>query len=132
MNLDIFILLIAFQFKHLLADYYWQFPCMYLNKGAKEGWFEPLLSHAVVHAGLTAILLALLYNYKEVSPTIEHKLVLIIAVIFDLVTHFITDRWKATRGRTPDEPKFWTDLGIDQMIHHIVGIVIVFFIYIYI
>jgi len=132
MTLDIFILLIAFQIKHLLADYYWQFPYMYLNKGAKSGWFEPLLLHAGVHAGTTSMIISVYFIWNEVTPTLEHKLLLFGVVVFDLVTHFVTDRWKATRGHSPDESIFWTDLGIDQMVHHIVGIIIVFGIYVYI
>jgi len=132
MTLDIFILLIAFQIKHLLADYYWQFPYMYLNKGAKHGWFEPLLMHAGVHAGMTALLVGAYFNINGITGTFEHKLLLLVIVLFDLVSHFITDRWKATRGHLPNESIFWTDLGIDQMVHHIVGIIIVFGIYVYI
>lgn len=132
MIITLLVLLIAFQIKHLMADYYWQFPYMYLNKGAKTGWLEPLALHAGVHAGLTAMILTIWFSVISLEPTLEHKVLLFSMVVFDFITHFVTDRWKATRGRKPDESKFWTDLGIDQFVHHVVGIIIIFVTYIYI
>jgi len=119
--IQLFILLIAFQIKHLIADYYLQFPYMYENKGAKTGWLKPLFDHTLVHGAFTFFIIVI---YMIFNP--EISLWLLLLVLFDIGTHFITDRWKATRGRHPGESKFWTDLGIDQMIHHIVGILIVF------
>ena len=118
---NIFLLLIAFQIKHLIADYYLQFPYMYLNKGQKTGWFKPLFDHSFVHSIGTFMIVSLYSLYVNVFFMYFWLLPL-----FDFVTHFITDRWKATRGRTPDQPKFWYDLGIDQMVHHIVSIIIVY------
>lgn len=131
MTLDIFALLIIFQIKHLVADYYWQFPYMYLNKGAKSGWLEPLAMHAGVHAGLTALILSGFFHYFGAEPSAINKGVIFGAVVFDFVTHFITDRWKATRGVGPDTSEFWTNLGVDQFVHHVVGIIIIFGVYIY-
>lgn len=127
MTIEIFILLIGFQIKHLIADYYLQYPYMYMNKGAKENWFRPLLDHTLVHALGTLVLVGI-YG-SMVNPEASAYVIAVAyaaAVTFDFVTHFITDRWKATRGRAPDESAFWTDLGIDQMVHHTVGIIIVF------
>jgi len=120
--IEAFVLLIVFQFKHLIADYYLQFPYMYLNKGQKTGWFYPLLHHSMVHAFFTMVILFVYFIFIDVGM----PLIIFYLGVFDLITHFITDRWKATRGKTPDQPKFWTNLGIDQMIHHVVGIIIVF------
>ncbi len=116
---DIFILLAVFQLKHLIADYFLQTPYMYLNKGAKKDWFIPLMSHSLVH-GIFTFVIILAYNYSS-------KLA-IFAFMFDVITHFITDRWKATQTYTPQQSQFWIALGIDQYIHHIVGIVIVAYI----
>jgi hypothetical protein len=126
MEYNILILLIVFQIKHLIADYYFQFPYMYENKGKETGWFKPLFDHALVHAAGTLFILGA-YNLIR-CPDDTNIITLLMPFFlsaFDLVTHFITDRWKATRGRSPNESKFWTDLGIDQMIHHIVGILII-------
>jgi hypothetical protein len=117
MSTEILVLLVLFQFKHLIADYYLQFPYMYLNKGKEQGWFWPLTHHANVHAAFTLVIIGF-YSQGILVP--------IGAMIFDFVTHFITDRWKATRGLSPDTEKFWINLGIDQMVHHIVGIIIIY------
>ena len=131
MTTTVLILLLVFQVKHLIADYYLQFPYMYQNKGAKTGWFKPLLDHSLVHAGLTVIILTVyLYSATPNTPDglIQMATIPLMAGIFDFVTHFVTDRWKATQGVGPDTSKFWQDLGIDQMAHHIVGILIVWWI----
>lgn len=124
MTTTILVLLIAFQLKHLIADYYLQFPYMYENKGAKKNWFWPLFDHTLVHAAGTVIILSV---YAFTVSSISGFYIVPLATL-DLATHFVTDRWKATRGRTPNESKFWYDLGIDQMVHHTVGILIVYLI----
>jgi len=119
MDFNTLILLLIFQLKHLIADYFWQFPYMYENKGKPEDWAKPLTDHAGMHAAFTLIIAGLF--------TLDPILTLG-AGLFDFITHFITDRWKATQGVGPDTSKFWTDLGIDQMVHHSVSIIIIYFI----
>lgn len=112
----ILFLVFIFQLKHLIADYYLQVPYMYLNKGKESNWVLPLASHAGVHA-LFTLAIAIWFGY-----------VAIFAAVLDFVTHFIIDRWKARQTLTPQESKFWVNLGIDQFLHHIVAIVIIFMI----
>jgi hypothetical protein len=119
---DIFWLLLLFQVKHLIADYYLQLPYMYENKGKPRGWFKPLFDHAVVHATGTMIIVG---PYLIVTDYKYSFTVMVILAFFDLVTHFIIDRWKATRKGGPNTPEFWQYLGIDQMLHHVVGILII-------
>ena len=125
---SIFILLVVFQFKHLIADYYLQFPYMYENKG-KPGitnWVRPLFDHSMVHATFTFfIIFGFLVGYLELSYD-KALIIALFAGAFDFITHFLTDRWKATRKGGTDTASFWQNLGIDQMIHHLVGIIIVF------
>ena len=127
MNETILIMLLAFQIKHLVADYYLQYPYMYENKGKAKGWFKPLLDHSLVHTLGTA-LIVVAYSIFIVKLSLT---VMIGLILFDLVTHFITDRWKATRKTDPSQAFFWESLGIDQMVHHTVGILIVFTIAMY-
>ena len=117
MSIDILILLVAFQLKHLVADYYLQFPYMYENKGKPTGWVMPLVHHSEVHAAFTLFIIGL-YAEGIMIP--------LAAMLFDFTTHFITDRWKAIKKDGPDTSAFWYSLGIDQMVHHIVGILIIF------
>jgi len=131
MTTEILILLLAFQIKHLIADYYLQFPYMYENKGKKERWIEPLFDHSFIHA-IGTILIVFIYMLVTNKPSelgsITAAIITIGVVIFDFITHFITDRWKATRKTDPSKSWFWQSLGIDQMIHHTVGILIIWYI----
>ena len=124
--IEIFGLLIAFQVKHLIADYYLQFPFMYENKGKEKGWFEPLLAHALVHGIGTSIIIGTFLLFQPFSVGI--LMIYWGVILLDIVSHFIIDRWKATRKGGPDTKSFWTNLGIDQGLHHIIGIMIIFLI----
>jgi len=110
-------LLVAFQLKHLIADYYLQYPFMYENKGKATGWLIPLSMHSFTHASIVVTIAGF------AGATLELAL---IAALIDFGTHFAIDRWKATQPEVPDTSKFWTNLGIDQMLHHLVGIGIVY------
>lgn len=129
MTTEILILLIAFQVKHIIADYYLQFPYMYENKGKDKGWFSPLFDHAFIHAVGTFIIVTgyiLTYGIPGKIGANMAIVFTILFVLFDLITHFVTDRWKATRKTDPSQAWFWQSLGIDQMVHHIVGILIIY------
>lgn len=123
MDIVVLIFLLAFQVKHLIVDFYLQTPYMYENKGKKEGWVQPLALHASYHAVATYGIMLVWLNMNQTRIGI---LVLGAMVLFDFVSHFIVDRWKATQPDTPDTTKFWTNLGWDQFWHHTVGILIVF------
>lgn len=116
--IDIFLMFLLFQVKHLLADYFLQFEFMYKWKGAENDWFYPLFSHAAIHALFTV------YIVYFFAPSIA-----LFAMVFDLITHMIIDRWKATRTAEIHESKFWYYLGLDQMLHHMVGIFIIFIVF---
>ena len=92
---------------------------MYENKGKATGWIKPLLDHSTIHGIGTLIILII---HELFVPTPWYILFL---PFFDIATHFITDRWKATRPDGPDNYWFWHNLGIDQMLHHLVGIIII-------
>jgi len=117
-----FIMLVITQMKHLIADYYLQLPYMYENKGKENNWIRPLIDHSIVHSTGTAILIGI-YSFFVERVGFE---IIIGLILFDFITHFITDRWKATRKTDPSQSWFWESLGIDQMIHHVVGIIIVY------
>ena len=114
-----FILLIVFQFKHYIAD----FPLQreYMLRKTRAGWdfLLPLGTHCLVHAAGTLII-CLFYN-----PSLWWL------SIFDFVVHFLMDRLKSGPsylGRFNDLGKagFWNVLGVDQMVHHITHIYIIY------
>lgn len=117
----IFILLAIFQIKHFLADYLLQNKYM-LNKFKLDGWILPLSAHAGIHA---------LFTFSIITVIISLQLGIILA-LFDFVSHFIIDRIKASPNILgkfkPDQKAFWITLGLDQMAHHFVHYLIIYFI----
>lgn len=115
---EIFILLIAFQVKHFIADYPMQNEYM-LGKMKKKGWVFPLTLHAFVHMCLTGVILSF---YPE------HTWLIFV----DFVTHFTVDRIKASPNLLnrfkPDNKLFWWILGADQMAHHLTHYFIIWWI----
>lgn len=107
---EIFIILVLFQVKHLLADYLLQAKYM-LGKMNKDGWVLPLAAHAAVH------------SYITLCIVIFFDINLWWLAIVDFVVHFIVDRVKASPnilGRfNPNQKAFWFVLGLDQFIHHL-------------
>tara|TARA_B100000029_G_scaffold417529_1_gene422202 strand:+ start:76 stop:471 length:396 start_codon:yes stop_codon:yes gene_type:complete len=106
------VLLAVFQVKHYLADFPLQREYMLRKTLGDWSFVAPLSLHCGVHAGLT--LAIVLY----VEPSLWWL------AIFDFVSHFIMDRFKASPrflGRYSDVTKrsFWNCFGIDQMVHHL-------------
>lgn len=129
MTHNILILLFLFQIKHLIADYYLQFPYMYENKGKDKGWVGPLIDHSLVHAVSTLIIVSIYFILTNVPSEVGSTYAMIatsLIFLFDAVTHFLIDRWKAIKKTNPSESRFWRLLGIDQFLHHIVGIIIIY------
>ena len=113
-----FILLIVYQVKHFIAD----FPLQreYMLRKSVPGWdfLLPLLTHCGVHALGTLVIVVF------VNPTCWWL------ALFDFIVHFFTDRIKASpnylgRYNNLSQSGFWNILGIDQMVHHITHIIII-------
>jgi len=109
---QVFTLLITFQLKHLVADYFLQSTWMVLGK-AKRGWVWvlPLVCHCSVHAIFT-FLIIWFWN-----PALWYLCFL------DFAMHFAMDRLKASPnllGRWPlGSAMFFKVFGFDQMVHHL-------------
>jgi len=113
----IFLQLILLQIKHLLCDFFWQNSYM-LGKFKKyPDFIMPLYMHCLVHATATA-LFCFMFNWPAWF------------IFLDFGTHFIIDRLKAAPnlgGRwKPDQSAFWNALGVDQMAHHLIAILMVY------
>lgn len=118
----VFILMVIFQFKHFFADYPLQGKYMLGKfKGGTE-WILPLLLHCSVHAAFT-LLICLWIN-----PALWWLCFL------DLTSHFIMDRIKASPNLLGkfkvEQRQFWINLGIDQLVHHLSDILIVWLLFI--
>lgn len=114
-----FILLLIFQVKHFIADFPLQFP--YMLRKFRPGWdfVLPLTTHCLVHAFITLMICLV------VQPQLWWL------SLFDFVAHFVMDRIKSGPrylGRFKDSTTtaYWFFFGLDQMVHHITHMIIVY------
>jgi hypothetical protein len=105
--------------KHAAADFFLQTPFQYCNKGiyGHPGGFL----HAGIHVALTPLV------YLLVAPA---SLLLAASIALgEFVVHYHIDwaKEQITRraGYTPQTPRFWHALGIDQLLHGLTYLVIV-------
>jgi hypothetical protein len=106
-------LLILLFVKHWYVDFVAQTPQMVQEKGQYGKWYG--IVHSLQHAGCTFLIFVLL----------DFKIALIVAFI-DLVTHYHIDWTKMNYGnRDITTPAFWNHLGLEQLAHYLVYLVIV-------
>jgi hypothetical protein len=109
------IVLFLLQIKHWYVDFVMQTNDMVAGKaiyGNKLG-----ILHSAEHAIATFFILLFF-----VDPITAMALAL-----FDFVTHYHIDYVKMNYGcRDIQDPKFWNHLGLDQMAHQIVYLIIAF------
>lgn len=94
---QIFILLIVFQIKHLLADYFLQGE-YHLGKFLAKGWVRPLASHCCTHAVFTygvAVVFLLCCGPGGTWFVWYGVPVAAGLAALDFVLHFVMDRFKA-------------------------------------
>lgn len=108
--LTLFILL---QIKHWYVDFVLQTQEMINGKGTYGNAYG--VFHSLQHAAFTLALLLLIVN-----PWLAFTL-----AMFDFITHYHIDWIKMNYGnRDITNPKFWNHLGLDQMAHQIVYLII--------
>lgn len=107
--MNIFILLIAFEMKHLVCDYVLQTKYM-LRKT-----FLPLIVHSLVTSlGTLAIVLVF-------KPQLWWLAAL------DFVSHLLIDHLKASAPwKDPAKKVYWVTFGADQASHHLVHYGLIF------
>lgn len=115
---QIFILLVVFQIKHFIADFPLQFPYMLRKFSAGWDFLLPLTLHSAVHATFTLCICLL------TRPALWWL------AILDFVVHFTMDRIKSGPrylGRFSDVHRsaFWITFGVDQMVHHLTHLYII-------
>jgi len=103
--------LVAFQAKHLLADFLLQTKWMMAGKERLRGWLAPLTAHAAAHAAMT-LCIALWLN-----PALWWL------GAVDLAVHAAVDRGKSVLafglGTHDGERIWWRIFGVDQTLHHL-------------
>lgn len=113
-------LVLAFLVKHFIADFLLQKPYQYLNKG-KYGHPGGLV-HAGIHGVGTIIVLLLMF---------PPSFLVFWLVVFDMVSHYHIDWLKVNineaQGWTATtSDNFWHLVGLDQLAHQLVYIVIIY------
>jgi hypothetical protein len=106
-------------FKHTAADFFLQTSYQYCNKGI-YGHPGGLL-HAGIHVALTPLV------YLVIAPA---SLLLAFGVaVGEFIVHYHIDwaKEQITRraGYTPQTPRFWHTLGVDQLLHGLTYLAIV-------
>ncbi len=114
-----FTLLVIYQFKHFIADFPLQREYMLRKTLAEWSFLVPLMTHCLVHAVLT-LGICLVF-----APGLWWL------AVFDFVVHFLMDRLKSGprylgRFNNLKASGFWNVLGLDQMVHHLTHIYIIY------
>lgn len=114
-----FLLLVIYQFKHFIADFPLQREYMLRKTLPQWDFLLPLTMHCLVHAAGTLIICLIF------APGLYWL------ALFDFIVHFLMDRLKSGPkylGRFNDLSKagFWNILGVDQMVHHLTHIYIIY------
>ena len=107
--------------KHFIVDFLIQTPYQWQNKGT---YGHP---GGILHAGLHGVATMIILSFFVFSP-----LPLLLG-IFDAVVHYHIDwgkmkineikGWKADK-----DPQFWWLLGLDQFLHYLTYVIILFFV----
>lgn len=122
------LLLVLFQLKHFIADWWLQTAWMVQGK-RRRGWnfIQPLLAHAGLHAFLTVSVVQIATRNSDLA---------LLAGLFDLTAHFCIDRIKSHPWMdfifdigNPQKKAYWLAMGTDQMCHQLTYLVIVYYIY---
>lgn len=113
--IEIYLLITAFVIKHFVADFVLQYDYMVKQKGQ---WMQPGgLHHVGIHAAGTLFILL---------PFGVGLITMLMAAIIDAVTHYVIDwtKQQANKGLPMTSRKFWLLIGLDQMMHYLVYILL--------
>lgn len=112
---ELIIVLLLLQIKHLFCDWVFQPEWMWSNKhiyGHPGG-----IAHALFNAVGTAAIIGLFYGHFW------------LVLLLDFMAHYHIDWVKMNvnnkLGLTPQNPKFWALLGLDQYLHQITYLLII-------
>lgn len=118
LSLKILLLIALLQIKHLIADFYLQTVWMLTNR---ERYLHlGRATHATIHSAFSVIIFALFG-----TPLTW----LVVLFLLEFVIHFHVDCWKAreniAKSLTPQDAGFWRAMGMDQTVHHLTNLFMV-------
>lgn len=114
----VLVLFCLLQIKHMLADYFLQTPSMLSGRG------EYLHLGRALHAGVHVVgsLIALLIIGTPAW-------IIFVLVVFEWIVHFNIDwakaRYSDIKALTPEQAGFWRAAGVDQALHQLTYIAMV-------
>ena len=117
MLISIFCFMVLLQIKHLLCDYVWQTAGMLKFKGVYGNSIG--IKHSLYHGigSMVCFLIALPFSMYPLG---------LVLMGFDILTHYHIDWVKVNYGCSDlSKPAFWTHLGLDQLAHQMIYIVMV-------
>jgi len=99
--------------KHWAVDFVWQTPRMTEEKGQYGKW------HGILHSLQHAVCTFLIFVLAGVPFAFS-------VAVLDFITHYHIDWIKMNYGnRDITTPEFWNHLGLDQLAHSLVYLLIV-------
>lgn len=117
----IFGVLVLLMFKHWLADFLLQTPNMLQGKGTYGNPYGIL--HSFTHGALTALVF-MAVGIGTVPTAISLG-------VYDMLIHYHIDWAKMQIQTEPNSPKYWALFGLDQMLHHMTYVGIVFWVFVF-
>lgn len=119
MTWEVLLLLSLFGIKHFIADFAMQYSYMVRDKGiygAPGG-----IHHSATHACWTFLILV---------PFIRSPEQLLILPLIDFVIHYHVDwaKQQLNKGLTPADNRFWVYLGLDQALHYLTYVGIIYYV----
>jgi len=117
--MEILLLTLLFQIKHCFADFVLQTYKQTVKKGV---WLDPVgISHTIEHVYCSLSVLVMFSIFVPVSIPL-----ILFAVVVEGLVHYLVDYSKVQYGNKDNTtPAFWTQFGIDQLVHQITYIWIV-------
>jgi len=117
MTSTVFSLLVLFGIKHFIADFLMQYPYMLRDKGIYGA--EGGVHHALTHASWTFLILI---------PFIHSADQLLILPLADFIAHYHIDwvKQQLNQGLTASDRRFWIWIGLDQALHYLTYIGIIY------
>lgn len=111
-------ILLLFQLKHLIIDFFWQPEYEWRNKGTFLHWGG--IRHALKH-GIASYIFLVLF----ISAPAALLFCLIESIVHYTIDYCKINLNKAQNWKPERDPGFWYLLGIDQFLHQITYILIV-------
>ena len=121
-NTTILLLMTLFIIKHFIVDFLWQTPYQWQNKhiyGHPGG-----IIHALLHSMVSWSIVGTIFGVFNSS--------VIAVIIIEFIAHYTIDWGKMNfnihYNINPDNPIFWQVLGVDQLLHYLTYIWMIYYI----